>query len=935
MLRCLLIFSFLGLFSQIIAQEKPKEKLNITLRNLTEEINSSEIIHLLVQGDVQKIKNECERYNAHYKYSFRNYAAISIPLNTLKKFSEQSFVERIEFTSGKGQLLNDSVLVNNNVLKVHNGTSPLNGKYNGEGVIVGVIDQGIELNHPDFKDTLGRTRILKIWDQTLSANSTAPQPYNYGRQCDSSVINAGNCSHVAGTAASNGNAVPGKYKGAAPASDLVIVSNNLNVYNWEATIADAVDYIFNIADSLGKPCVINISLGNYFGSHDGKDAAAQIIDSLILEKPGRAVVCAAGNAGESYPFHLRTNVNSDTSFTWFKVNPSVQFANPVSAVYFELWADSADFNNVQFAIGADKTSPQYEFRGNTNFDNIKNRLFTLAEDSLYSIDGNLIGVVQTWAELINGTYWMQVVIIEPDSAQYNFRFMTTGSGMFDVWSSQWMGASDMVSTNLPDTADFPEIIYYSLPDKNQSIVSSFTCLPNVITVGNYQNTDSYTDYNGNTQSNNVQSKGIWPTSSIGPNRLGQIKPDITSPGAPVLSAGKIPNLNAMKTSAPASLAPEAWHFMNGGTSMSSPGIAGIVALYLQKCPYATISGIMNTIQSYSKTDSLTGNVPNNTWGYGKADAFAYLTATNFKPVISDTGSVSVCKELVLSFFGNYPSFTWNTGQTNNSVTLNQQGNYYLIAIDNNGCMGISDTLKLSINPNILPPPPVSLSGDSVICSGDTVILSAPSNFSSYIWTNGVNTKDNPVVSTGFYTVTVTDAQGCKGKSDSILINVLQSPPKPSVSQNADTLISSVGYQYQWYFNGTAIAGADSQKLIPVDSGYYMVEVFHINGCSTFSDSIFIQSTAITPVYFTNGLKIYPNPTAGTVFIQSENKENYLTDILLYNVLGKEIAFNKSHLNKNPTIYEIDLSKNNPGIYFLYIRSGSGNINYSPVKIILQ
>src|SRR5690606_26480683 len=98
---------------------------------------------------------------------------------------------------------------------------------------------------------------------------------------------------------------------------------------------DAIDFIFTKAAALGKPAVVNLSLGDYFGSHDGLDAPTLFTDQLLEESPGRAIVAAAGNSGNLGNYHLAYDIpEADTAFTWFKYNSSAQ------AVYFELWADT-------------------------------------------------------------------------------------------------------------------------------------------------------------------------------------------------------------------------------------------------------------------------------------------------------------------------------------------------------------------------------------------------------------------------------------------------------------------------------------------------------------------------------------------------------------------------------------------------------------------
>src|SRR5690606_26676530 len=114
--------------------------------------------------------------------------------------------------------------------------------------------------------------------------------------------NQGICTHsddaahgstVAGAAAGNGRSV-GYNHGVAPEADIIMIKTNFNLPNWTLTVADACEYVFKVADSLGKKAVINLSVGSYLGSHDGKDAAGIRMDQLLDEKPGRIIVGAAG-----------------------------------------------------------------------------------------------------------------------------------------------------------------------------------------------------------------------------------------------------------------------------------------------------------------------------------------------------------------------------------------------------------------------------------------------------------------------------------------------------------------------------------------------------------------------------------------------------------------------------------------------------------------
>ncbi|MCK6648783.1 MAG: S8 family peptidase, partial [Bacteroidia bacterium] len=518
------------------------------------------------------------------------------------------------------QLMADTANIQNNVVPAHNGNAPLIQGYKGSGIIIGVIDTGIDFDHPDFKDSLGNTRIKYLWDQRYTAQPNSPQPYNYGQEWDSTDIATGNAAahdvtyyyghgtHITGVAAGNGRAI-NKYKGVAPESDIIFVALDFNSSN-PTLITDAIDYIYKKADSLGKPCVINCSFGDYYGSHDGNDLQAQIIKNMINAQTGRVLVGAAGNGG-NIPFHLGYTVTSDTSFTFFKYTSN--------SVYLQMWADTNNLKNVDFSIGADQMTPAHSFRGRLPFSDITSHLGVLQEDTLYN-NGNRIGIVQSYGDLTGGTYSMEFNII-PDSTSYYWRLITTGSGKFDLWNF------DVIRNNLPLQSTMPDSIYYKLPDYQQTIVSSFQCLDEVITVGNYTNNNIYLNYAGTYTSNLSLVIGeLSVGSSRGPTRDGRIKPDIAATGDYLVSCLAQPLLPTFLSFLPGEVAQGGFHKKGNGTSASSPVVAGAVALYLEKNPNATAFQAKQAVISCPKTDIFTGtNLPDNEWGYGKVDVFTTLT----------------------------------------------------------------------------------------------------------------------------------------------------------------------------------------------------------------------------------------------------------------------------------------------------------------------
>ncbi len=613
------IFAFV-LFS-ILANAQGSTNFELA-KKIKQSGGDTKMIDVFVKGDVTKIKRLIASDGGIFKYASGNISVIKVSTKTIGKLLSDKSIQRIESYVPHFQPLQhtDTLLINNNVLPVHNGTAPLTQAYDGTGIVIGFVDTGIDFAHPDFKDSNGKSRIKYLWDQKLTTNINPPQPFNYGEEwtntdIDNGLANAhedvtygGHGTGVAGIAVGNGLA-NGLYKGIAPKADIIFVAYDFNSVS-PTVMTDAVEYIFAKADSLGEPCVINASLGDYFGSHDGKDLQAQFISNKINEKNGRSLVAAAGNAGHN-PIHLGYTVTSDTNFTFFY--------SAGTSTYFQMWADTNDFKNIDFAIGADQMSPTHSFRGRTNFYHIANQVGVYQEDTIYN-NGNRIAIVQSYGDTISGTYSMEFNIVS-DSAGYYYRLITTGSGKFDAWSY------NLSSDTLPSVATLPDSIYYKSSDINQTIVSSFQCLDNVITVGDYGSQKSFIRYDGLSYIDSAIVEGeLSYTSSWGPTRDGRIKPDISAPGNMTISASPLAMTAIYASTQPEWYDSLGYHVRGGGTSNACPSVAGVAALYLQQNPNATAMQIKNAIITCPTTDQYTGtSLPNNQWGYGKANAFNALT----------------------------------------------------------------------------------------------------------------------------------------------------------------------------------------------------------------------------------------------------------------------------------------------------------------------
>ncbi len=730
--------------------------------------------------------NLLNKENVTIKYSSTSWLFISTTAKWIDDKTKSNELKNYYFEYAPPMALADTAAVLHHVKPVHDGAGGLTTPYTGDNVLIGYVDQGIDWNHPDFIDANGNTRVMRYWDHTTNVGGTIQQPYNYGVVWDSSHINNGTCTStetgtahgttVAGMGSGNGFA-NGTNKGMAPNSRIVIVESNFNLPNWTLSIADACDYIFKVADTLGMPAIVNLSLGSYLGSHDGNDPATDYMESLLDDQEGRIIVCAAGNSGAKGKYHVTGNTDNDTSFVWIKNNPSSSAAFGANHIYFDLWSDIADAT-FDYAFGADLPPPTYGLRGSTIYRSALSSVGTPFADTIYNDNGDRIAVIEVYTEIVGSNYHMEAYYSNVDSTAYNFRFSTTGQGKYDLWSGSWLGLNNLVTT-IPTPAVLPEIIHYHMPDSLQTIVSNWACSEKIITVGNLRNRLGHIDNNGAQYypATDMTPPGkLSPNSSVGPNRHGQIKPDVSASGDVSLSAGPLwfltnPANNALIDSG-------GWHARNGGTSMASPCVAGIAALYLEKCNKANYLSFKTDLINTVYTDSYSGIVPNNSYGYGKPHALNLLLSTDF--TASVTGSNVTCGNppslLSLSSSSPLMDAVWSNGGSGLTNLISAAGDYSALVYSERGCFVQSDTLTVTQLPllSILP----------ILQSGNTL---ATLSFTNYQWTldgNDIPGATNQTLEItapyGVYTCYCVSVDGCISETAPVTITLGIS--KPTIHQ---------------------------------------------------------------------------------------------------------------------------------------------------------
>jgi subtilisin family serine protease len=458
----------------------------------------------------------------------------------------------------------------------------------GRGVIIGLIDSGIDFRHPSFQNADGSSRILAIWDQNLKPvdGESSPEPYKYGVvyskgeitdaiRSEHPKVNVRHSDHgpfhgtrVAGIAAGSGHpAEPPddvvKYVGMAPNADIVVVANtraeehNPGTLGDSADTFDAVKFILDLAAREGKPVVINHSHGDNIGPHDGTSLLEVGIDQLITG-PGKVMTKSAGNEGDT-GHHAQGK---------FKDNKPHRVPIDVAAGSTELvmdfWYPHDDRLELRIVSpgGDDHRFPSTD------------------DDHFRFSNGNIAFVFTDEDDAVNHDNRIFVVLQDGDKRSIEagkWSFELNGTGSWHGWMQRDSLAtfgeefvSPMGTISIPGTAK------------------------NVISVGAYVNEGVFTaDRAGE----------LADFSSCGPTRDGRQAPTLAAPGDEITSPMPDPAVfGAMK-----------------GTSMSAPLVAGAAALMLQINKQLTAEQVREILVRTARRDRHTGKASSDQWGAGKLD----------------------------------------------------------------------------------------------------------------------------------------------------------------------------------------------------------------------------------------------------------------------------------------------------------------------------
>jgi predicted RNase H-like HicB family nuclease len=211
------------------------------------------------------------------------------------------------------------------------------------------------------------------------------------------------------------------------------------------------------------------------------------------------------------------------------------------------------------------------------------------------------------------------------------------------------------------------------------------------------------------------------------------------------------------------------------------------------------------------------------------------------PNLSANGPTTFCQggNVVLDAGPGYVTYLWNTGANTRTLTVAASGSYFC-TVSGTGCQANSDTIAVTVHP--LPVPVIQPSGPTTFCIGGTVDLSTTQPYVSYQWSTGETTANITISTSGNYSVTVTDANGCVNTSTATVVTVnplptpVVQPSGPTTFCDGESVVLSTALPYNSYVWST---GETTPTITVATGGNYSVAVVDANGCENISPSVSI------------------------------------------------------------------------------------------------
>jgi hypothetical protein len=334
----------------------------------------------------------------------------------------------------------------------------------------------------------------------------------------------------------------------------------------------------------------------------------------------------------------------------------------------------------------------------------------------------------------------------------------------------------------------------------------------------------------------------------------------------------------------------------------------------------------------TETGSYTVTVADNQGCTGTSTEVDVTVYEKPDPILSVNGSTTMCdgdSVEVLAPAG-YVSYTWYSTVsstvlgTSRSIVLRSSDTVYCEVVDGNGCVGQSDTVGVELKTIVQPV--VTANGPTTFCDGNTVTLTAPEGYATYLWSNGATTREITVDRTGAYTVVVSNSARCEVASVNVNVQVNPLPARPTITRTGDTLkaVSAEAQAYQWYRNGNALAGATEQALVVALPGTYRVEIADNNTCASMSQPFDVVLTDVDePVAgVSSEVNIFPNPTNGVFTLEADFASAGAVRVELFNLVGDKVLSLNDMSNGGLFRTTVDMGSLATGVYNVVVTAGN-------------
>ena len=537
-----------------------------------------------------------ERKGAKVNAVFDGFCTVSIPANAVSEASDIQGVNVIDI-SHRVHLLTDSASSSTHARMVNEGIN-LPQAYTGKGVVLGVVDTGIDFNHRAFLDSNSKNRIIRVYmphDNKGKAVDGLPGSEYVGD--DILALNYDDkASHGTHTTGIAGGSIVNNYRGMAPDAELVVCA--LGSELTEVNVVNGVQYIAQYAASVGKPCVINLSLGNHDGPHDGNGFISRALDDIAQRYRNVIIVLAAGNEG-NMPLYIRKTISRDQSLATILSDSEAEV---------DAWSNKPKPFGLKILLY------------NTHNPHIAYTTDCLMADTTFNFNSN--------------DFFAQAVRSGKLSVSFGKNDITGNTNIYlksdmRMKSPYKIGleylADEQMDVRVWECSQSSSFVSYGLSGfsygSDECSISDMATGTYTISVGACVNRNNHTTCYGATASDTYATIGaISSFSSYGVDVNGIAHPYIVAPGQAVISSVNSylsePSQCAMKE-ADATGRTCFWG-VSSGTSMAAPCVAGIVALWQEANPHLTIEQVKSIMAtSADKSNNAVGI----RYGNGRIDAY--------------------------------------------------------------------------------------------------------------------------------------------------------------------------------------------------------------------------------------------------------------------------------------------------------------------------